>query len=93
LPPAVVNESRAAVDAKKDAGICNYLLYSGSGHRIMGPKISPVQSWEGGSMADVAVTPKGYTENPDLMPVPRSQQKYGALTWMLMGASKYSPFH
>jgi hypothetical protein len=28
-------------------------------------------------MADVAVTPKGYTENPDLMPTPRSQQKYG----------------
>ncbi len=35
-------------------------------------------------MADVAVTPKGYTENPDLMPTPRSQQKYGGWTWMLM---------
>ena len=35
-------------------------------------------------MADVAVTPKGYTENPDLMPTPRSQQKYGSWTWMLM---------
>jgi NCS1 family nucleobase:cation symporter-1 len=35
-------------------------------------------------MADVAVTPKGYTENPDLMPTPRSQQKYGGWTWTLM---------
>jgi len=35
-------------------------------------------------MADVVVTPKGYTENPDLMPTPRSQQKYGGWTWMLM---------
>jgi NCS1 family nucleobase:cation symporter-1 len=35
-------------------------------------------------MADNAVTPKGYTENPDLMPTPRSQQKYGGWTWMLM---------
>jgi hypothetical protein len=35
-------------------------------------------------MADVAVTPRGYTENPDLMPTPRSQQKYGGWTWMLM---------
>jgi NCS1 family nucleobase:cation symporter-1 len=35
-------------------------------------------------MADVAVTPKGYQENPDLMPIPRSQQKYGGWTWMLM---------
>ena len=36
-------------------------------------------------MADVVnVVPKGYTENPDLMPIPRSQQKYGAWTWMLM---------
>lgn len=36
-------------------------------------------------MADVVnVVPRGYTENPDLMPVPRSQQKYGTWTWMLM---------
>jgi len=36
-------------------------------------------------MADaVNVVPRGYTENPDLMPVPRSQQKYGTWTWMLM---------
>jgi NCS1 family nucleobase:cation symporter-1 len=36
-------------------------------------------------MADaVNVVPKGYTENPDLMPIPRSQQKYGGWTWMLM---------
>jgi NCS1 family nucleobase:cation symporter-1 len=35
-------------------------------------------------MADVAVTPKGYTENPDLMPTPRSQQKYSGWTWTLM---------
>ncbi len=34
-------------------------------------------------MADVVV-PKGYTENPDLMPLARSQQKYGGWTWMLM---------
>jgi nucleobase:cation symporter-1, NCS1 family len=35
-------------------------------------------------MADVAVTPKGYKENPDLMPTPRSQQTYGSWTWILM---------
>ncbi len=36
-------------------------------------------------MADAAtVVPKGYTENPDLMPTLRSQQKYGGWTWMLM---------
>lgn len=36
-------------------------------------------------MADAAtVVPKGYTENPDLMPTPRAQQKYGTLTWILM---------
>ncbi len=35
-------------------------------------------------MADVAVTPKGYTENPDLLPTPRAQQRYGGLTWTLM---------
>jgi NCS1 family nucleobase:cation symporter-1 len=36
-------------------------------------------------MADVAnVVPRGYAENPDLMPVPRGQQKYGTWTWMLM---------
>jgi NCS1 family nucleobase:cation symporter-1 len=35
-------------------------------------------------MSDVTVTPKGYTENPDLMPIPRSQQKYGGWTWTLM---------
>ncbi|MCX7031176.1 MAG: cytosine permease [Spirochaetes bacterium] len=36
-------------------------------------------------MADVVnVVPKGYTENPDLMPIARSQQKYGGWTWMLM---------
>jgi len=35
-------------------------------------------------MADVAVTPKGYTENPDLLPTPRSQQKYSGWTWTLM---------
>jgi nucleobase:cation symporter-1, NCS1 family len=35
-------------------------------------------------MADVAVTPKGYTENPDLMPTPRAQQRYGGWTWTLM---------
>lgn len=35
-------------------------------------------------MADVAVTPRGYTENPDLLPIPRSQQKYGGWTWTLM---------
>src|SRR5512137_1822071 len=35
-------------------------------------------------MADVAITPKGYKENPDLMPTPRSQQTYGSWTWMLM---------
>jgi len=34
-------------------------------------------------MADVVV-PKGYTENPDLMPLAKSQQKYGGWTWMLM---------
>ncbi len=36
-------------------------------------------------MADTAtVVPKGYTENPDLMPTPRAQQKYGGWTWTLM---------
>jgi len=35
-------------------------------------------------MADVNVVPKGYTENPDLMPIPRSAQKYGSWTWTLM---------
>jgi NCS1 family nucleobase:cation symporter-1 len=36
-------------------------------------------------MADVVnVVPKGYTENPDLMPIPLSQQKYGGPTWTLM---------
>ncbi len=36
-------------------------------------------------MADVVtVVPKGYTENPDLMPIPRSAQKYGTWTWTLM---------
>jgi nucleobase:cation symporter-1, NCS1 family len=35
-------------------------------------------------MADVSVTPRGYTENPDLLPVPRAQQKYGGWTWTLM---------
>jgi nucleobase:cation symporter-1, NCS1 family len=36
-------------------------------------------------MADAAtVVPKGYTENPDLMPTPRAQQKYGGWTWTLM---------
>jgi NCS1 family nucleobase:cation symporter-1 len=36
-------------------------------------------------MADaVNVVPKGYAENPDLMPMARSKQKYGTWTWMLM---------
>ncbi len=35
-------------------------------------------------MADVAVTPKGYAENPDLLPIPRSRQRYGGWTWTLM---------
>jgi nucleobase:cation symporter-1, NCS1 family len=35
-------------------------------------------------MADVAITPKGYKENPDLMPLPRKAQTYGGWTWMLM---------
>jgi nucleobase:cation symporter-1, NCS1 family len=35
-------------------------------------------------MADVTVTPRGYTENPDLLPIPRAQQKYGGWTWTLM---------
>jgi len=36
-------------------------------------------------MADVVnVVPKGYTENPDLMPIPLSSQKYGGATWTLM---------
>jgi NCS1 family nucleobase:cation symporter-1 len=36
-------------------------------------------------MADAAaVVPKGYTENPDHMPLQKSQQKYGTWTWILM---------
>ncbi len=35
-------------------------------------------------MADVAVTPKGYAENPDLLPIPRAKQRYGGWTWTLM---------
>src|SRR4030042_4228271 len=32
-------------------------------------------------MAEIIVTPKGYTENPDLLPVPSSQRAKGYNTW------------
>jgi NCS1 family nucleobase:cation symporter-1 len=35
-------------------------------------------------MADIVVTPKGYAENPDLLPIARSKQTYGTWTWTLM---------
>ncbi|HVO39787.1 MAG TPA: cytosine permease [Spirochaetia bacterium] len=35
-------------------------------------------------MADVSISSKGYTENPDLLPIAKSQQRYGGWTWTLM---------
>ena len=33
---------------------------------------------------EMVVTPQGYKENPDLLPVPVSQRRYGTWTWILM---------
>lgn len=33
---------------------------------------------------EIKVTPQGYTENPDLLPVPIAQRRYGTWTWILM---------
>ena len=31
--------------------------------------------------SEITVTPKGYTENPDLLPVPASERAKGYSTW------------
>jgi len=35
-------------------------------------------------MADAVVQPKGYSENPDLLPVPQSEKRYNTLTFTFM---------
>lgn len=34
--------------------------------------------------AEIQVTPQGYRENPDLLPVPTSKKRYGTGTFILM---------
>ena len=33
---------------------------------------------------EIVVTPQGYKENPDLLPIPIQQRRYGTRTWILM---------